>query len=215
MPSAGGTIHLLVADPADIATPSTGHIAIFADATDSNLPKYKDDTGAIFLLQGVPGPAGPTGPPGIIEEAEFEEPLFFPGAQGSPGVTGPIGPAGPVGGIGPMGFEYEPEYEEPIGFPGPQGAVGPPGAAGAPGLSQVGGAMLMPPEQIDDEMLEWPTSAPSAPGATTLDSLSDVVAPSPSLHDVLAHDGTNWVNTPTSGLTGTSEPALFYSGRVI
>lgn len=116
--AAGGTIHLLVANPADIATPSAGHIAIFANSLDSNRPYFRDDAGVLHPLEGAAGPAGSVGPPGIPEEADFE-PVMVPGPQG---IAGPLGPTGPAG-IGPL-VMYAEDIEDPISIPGPKGADG-------------------------------------------------------------------------------------------
>lgn len=67
---------------------------------------------AIFLKDGVQGPAGPGGPTGPQ------------GPQGPQGSTGPGGPSGPTGSDGPSG---------PAGATGPQGAAGAAGKDGAAG----------------------------------------------------------------------------------
>ncbi len=50
---------LLASAPGDIPTPAAGKVTIFFD-TDTGLPSYKNDVGAVLPL----GTTGATGPPG-------------------------------------------------------------------------------------------------------------------------------------------------------
>lgn len=50
-------ISLLSSAPGDIPTPAAGKVTIFFD-TDTGLPSYKDDAGAVSPL-GATGPQGP------------------------------------------------------------------------------------------------------------------------------------------------------------
>lgn len=43
-------VTLLSMDPADVPTPATGEVSIFADSTDNNIPKYKDELAVVRVL---------------------------------------------------------------------------------------------------------------------------------------------------------------------
>lgn len=75
-------------------------------------------------IQGLPGPLGSPGPPGIRGDIGPRGPQGLPGAQGPAGDAGPQGPAGQQGDPGPKG---DPGPQGPAGQNGPQGSAGPTG----------------------------------------------------------------------------------------
>ena len=78
------------------------------------------DTGhwSLLVLQGAPGPQGPTGSPGATGATGAPGTAGATGPAGSPGPTGPTGATGPAGLTGPAG---------PAGIEGPRGIAGPTG----------------------------------------------------------------------------------------
>ena len=116
----GSGINIKTTDPADIPTPDTDKITIFADSTNADEPSYKNDAGVVSTLVGATGSAGPVGglgPPGMEGDQGEDSPLV-PGPQGIQGITGAtgaVGPAGPIT-IGPMGLDGD-QGED--GFPIP------------------------------------------------------------------------------------------------
>lgn len=75
------------------------------------------------VVQGDPGPAGPTG---------------LPGPKGD---QGGVGPSGPAGAVGPKGDKGDPGSIGPQGPVGPKGDKGDPGAPGADGTNGAQGAI--------------------------------------------------------------------------
>jgi Collagen triple helix repeat (20 copies) len=128
----------------------SGYVAIAA--TTGNLPTNTAFWGPL-VLQGAPGPEGPTGATGP------------PGATGAPGPEGPTGATGaegPTGATGPQGIQ---------GVPGPVGATGATGATGSAGPSG-GGALsgrlkaamtAVATTALVEFNAEWPTGAVSIP----------------------------------------------------
>lgn len=85
--------------------------------------------------------------------------------------------------------------------------------AGKLALGNLSNVFYTTPNNLD--VLQFKTSNPSGSPAwvpstltipTTLDSLTNVVAPTPTLNDVLSFDGTNWINA--AGGSGTSLATL-------
>jgi len=89
---------------------------------------------AVFIKDGVEGPAGPKGDPG--DEGPQGEP-GPEGPQGEQGPVGPTGPQGPAGADGQNGSNGQNGAEGPQGPQGPQGAQGPRGKRGPAGKVKV------------------------------------------------------------------------------
>ncbi len=98
-----------------------------------------------LVLQGAPGPAGPSGLTGPA------------GSQGPQGIAGPQGVEGPVGPQGPIGPKGDPGPTGPQGPQGPQGATGATGATGPQGATGPAGPKgdpgTLPPEGIPTRAL--------------------------------------------------------------
>lgn len=77
----------------------------------------------------IQGPAGPTGPQGLLG------PTGATGALGPTGAVGMIGPTGPIGESGPTGPEGAIGPTGGLGHTGPTGPIGPTGESGSTGAT--------------------------------------------------------------------------------
>ena len=85
------------------------------------------DAIADATFEGVPGPAGPTGPQGPAGATGPQGPAGATGSQGPKGDTGDTGPAGSAGAAGPKGDTGDTGPAGSAGATGPQGPEGPVG----------------------------------------------------------------------------------------
>lgn len=141
------------------------------------------------------GPTGPQGEQGIQGETGLQGPQ---GIQGETGLQGPQGIQGDPGPQGPQGIQGDPGPQGPQGIQGIQGDTGPTGATGAtgpagPGVA-VGGTAGQVLSKVDgtDYNTTW---VDMSGGASALDDLTDVAAPTPATNDFLKYNGTNWINS--------------------
>jgi len=131
--------------------------------------------------EGIPGPKGDQGAPGVDGAAStVPGPRGEPGQDSTvPGPEGPQGPAGEPGPTGPPGAAGEPGAPGPAGPPGADGPPGPegqPGPAGADstvpgpqGPAGADGAPGKPPASFTftDKTGTTYTCAPNPPGSNT------------------------------------------------
>lgn len=167
-------ITFLRAHNADIPTPISGKVTVFFSIEEGG-PAYKDDTGAVFPLEGPAGATGPSGPAIHGLDGADAELLFVPGPTGNTGPIGSTGATGAAGPAGPIGFGMDGADGEYVpGIPGPQGNIGVTGAQGPPGSPIV---------MMDDQNYEESNvpMRPSSSGSTSASADETRLLPKPTL----------------------------------